>query len=53
MASKAMCADRFGRNPKLHGRNWASKIGSRTLHAAVMTTRSRTVGIDNGLVLPG
>ena len=26
---RASCADRFGRNPKLHGRKSASKTGSR------------------------
>ncbi len=51
--SSAWCADRFGRNPKLHGRKSASKIGSRMALAAAITTRSRTHGIESGLVLPG
>jgi hypothetical protein len=53
IASSAWWADRFGRNPKLTGRKSASKIGSRTNLAAVMTTRSRTVGIPSGRVWPG
>jgi hypothetical protein len=52
-ASSASCAERFGRNPKLTGRNCASKMGSRTIFAAVMTTRSRTVGMESGRVSPG
>src|SRR6266545_5522537 len=47
-ASNASCAERLGRNPKLTGRNCASKMGSRTIFAAVMTTRSRTVGMESG-----
>jgi len=48
MASQAIWADRFGRNPKLTGRKSASKTGSRTILAAAITTRSRTFGIDRG-----
>ena len=44
IASSAWWADRFGRNPKLTGEKSASKIGSITNLAAVMTTRSATVG---------
>jgi hypothetical protein len=36
--------ERFGRNPKLTGEKSASKMGSRTILAADMTTRSATVG---------
>ena len=43
--ASAMCTERLGRKPKLIGRNRASKIGSSTLRAAAITTRSRTVGI--------
>jgi hypothetical protein len=52
---RASCAERFGRNPKLHGRKSASKIGSSTIFSAAPTMRSRTVGIDNGRcsVVPG
>src|SRR5271157_242059 len=46
---KASCADRPGRNPKLHGKKSASKTGSSTIFAAACTIRSRTAGIDNGL----
>ena len=53
MASEASLALRLGRNPKELGRNWASKIGSMTSRQACCTTRSFTVGIDSGLVLPG
>ena len=42
-----------GRNPKLDGRKSASNTGSRTILAAVITTRSRTVGIPSGRVWPG
>ena len=41
---KASCADRLGRNPKLHGRKSASKTGSSTIFAAACTIRSRTAG---------
>ena len=52
---RASCADRFGRNPKLHGRKSASKIGSSTIFTAACTMRSRTAGIDSGLcsLVPG
>jgi hypothetical protein len=53
MASRAWWAERFGRNPKLTGEKSASKIGSRTILAAVMTTRSATVGMPSGRVAPG
>jgi hypothetical protein len=53
MASMAWWAERFGRNPKLDGRKSASNTGSRTNLAAVMTTRSRTVGMPSGRVVPG
>ena len=39
---RASCADRLGRNPKLHGRKSASKTGSSTIFAAACTIRSRT-----------
>ena len=51
--SRAWWADFFGRNPKEQGRKSASKIGSRTILAAVIATRSRKHGIESGLVLPG
>jgi hypothetical protein len=41
---KASCAERLGRNPKLHGRKPASKTGSSTIFSAACTTRSRTAG---------
>jgi len=52
---RASCADRFGRNPKLHGRKSASKTGSSTIFTAACTIRSRTAAIASGLrsVLPG
>ena len=52
---RASCAERPGRNPKLHGRKSASKTGSSTIFTAACTTRSRTAGIDSGLcsVVPG
>ena len=52
---RASCADRLGRNPKLHGRKSASKTGSSTILAAACTIRSRTAGIDSGLIssVPG
>jgi hypothetical protein len=53
MASHAWWAERRGRNPKLTGRKSASNIGSRTSFAAVIATRSRTVGMPSGRVLPG
>ena len=46
---RASCAERLGRNPKLHGKKSASKTGSSTIFSAACTTRSRTAGIDNGL----
>jgi hypothetical protein len=49
----ASWAERFGRNPKLTGLKSASKMGSRTTLAAVMTTRSATVGMPSGRVWPG
>ncbi len=48
--SRASCACRRGRNPKLSGGKSASKIGSITIFAAVITTLSRTVGIPSGRV---
>ena len=48
----AWCVERFGRNPKLHGAKSASKIGSSTIFNAACTTRSRTVGMPSGRVLP-
>ena len=39
---RASCADRLGRNPKLHGRKSASKTGSSTIFTAACTIRSRT-----------
>jgi hypothetical protein len=53
MASGACWAERLGRNPKLTGRKSASNTGSKTSLAAVITTRSRTVGMPSGRVLPG
>jgi hypothetical protein len=52
---RASCADRLGRNPKLHGRKSTSKTGSSTIFTAACTIRSRTGGIDNGRcpVVPG
>ena len=52
---RASCADRFGRNPKLHGRKSASKTGSSTIFTAACTIRSRTAEIASGLrsLLPG
>ena len=52
---RASCADRPGRNPKLHGRKSASKTGSSTIFSAACTIRSRTAGIDSGLfsAVPG
>jgi hypothetical protein len=49
-ASRASCADRFGRNPKLTGAKSASKIGSSTIFAAAITTRSAMVGMPSGRV---
>lgn len=45
---KASCAERLGRNPKLHGSMPASKTGSSTIFTAACTIRSRTAGIDSG-----
>ncbi|MGH8997264.1 MAG: hypothetical protein ACRDYB_14740, partial [Acidimicrobiales bacterium] len=42
--SRAWWAERFGRKPKLTGEKSASKMGSKTIFAAAITTRSRTVG---------
>jgi hypothetical protein len=53
MASHAWWAERRGRNPKLTGSKSASNTGSRTSFAAVIATRSRTVGMPSGRVLPG
>ena len=39
--------------PEAAGRKSASKIGSRTIFAAAMTTRSRSVGMPSGRVSPG
>jgi len=52
---RASCAERPGRNPKLHGKKPASKTGLDTIFAAACTTRSRTAGIDSGLssLVPG
>ncbi len=52
---RASCADRFGRNPKLHDRKSASKTGSSTIFIAACTTRPRTAAIASGLrpALPG
>lgn len=50
--SRACWVDRFGRNPKLTGRKSASKIGSRTIFAAAMITRSPTAGMPSGRVSP-
>jgi hypothetical protein len=52
MRSMACVADRLGRKPYEHGRKSASKIGSNTSFAAAWPTRSRTVGIPNGLNPP-
>src|SRR5215217_5323396 len=49
---RASCADRLGRNPKEQSSMSASKIGSSTILTAACTTRSRTVGIDNGRCSP-
>ncbi len=51
MASIAMWAERFGRNPKLGAKKSASNTGSSTIFAAAITTRSETVGIPSGRVL--
>ena len=48
----ACCALRFGRKPYELSRKLASKMGSITNLQACCTTRSRTVGIPNGLCLP-
>jgi hypothetical protein len=53
MASMAMWAERFGRNPKLDAAKSASNNGSSTILAAAITTRSRTVGMPSGRVCPG
>ena len=53
MASMAIWAERFGRNPKLDAKKSASNTGSSTILAAAITTRSRTVGIPSGRVWPG
>ena len=45
---KASCADRPGRNPKLHGRKSASKTGSSTIFTAACTIRSRTAEMASG-----
>jgi len=50
--SIACVADRFGRNPYEHGRKSASKMGSSTILAACWATRSRTVGMPSGRLLP-
>ena len=52
---RASCAERPGRNPKLHGKKSASKTGSSTIFTAACTIRSRTAEIASGLrsVLPG
>jgi hypothetical protein len=52
---RASCADSLGRNPKLHGRKPASKTGPGTIFTAACTMRSRTAGIDSGLIsaVPG
>ena len=52
---RASCAERFGRNPELHGKKPASKTGSSTIFTAACTIRSRTAGIDSGLIssVPG
>ena len=42
----------FGRKPKLWGVKSASNMGSRTVFAAAMTTRSLTVGMPRGRVSP-
>ena len=53
MTARASKAESLGRNPKLTGLKPDSKIGSSTSLAAAMITRSRTTGIESGLVLPG
>src|ERR1019366_5201530 len=50
--SSAIVALRLGRKPYEHGRKSASKTGSSTSFAAICTTRSRTVGMPNGRLLP-
>ena len=50
---KASCAERPGRNPKLHGKKSASKTGSSTIFTAACTIRSRTGGIESGLCSVG
>ncbi len=47
---RASWADRLGLNPKLHGIMSASKTGSSTVFTAACTTRSRTAGIESGLI---
>ena len=44
---RASCAERPGRNPKLHGRKSASKTGSSAIFTADCTIRSRTAGTDD------
>jgi hypothetical protein len=51
--SRAWWAERFGRKPKLWDEKDASKMGSRTIFAAAITTRSATVGMPSGRVSPG
>jgi hypothetical protein len=46
--SHASRARRFGRKPNEQSRKLASKIGSKTILAAVCTTRSLTRGIERG-----
>jgi hypothetical protein len=53
IASTAIGAERFGRKPKLDRKKSASNTGSRTVLAAAITTRSRTVGMPSGRVWPG
>src|SRR4029077_1448 len=43
----ASCVDRFGRNPKLHDRNPASKIGSRAIYNPAAHTPARAEGKDS------
>jgi hypothetical protein len=50
---KGLLGRALGAEPKLTGRKSASNTGSKTSLAAVITTRSRTVGMPSGRVLPG
>ena len=50
---RASCAERLGRNPKLHGRKSGSKDRFEHDLTAACTTRSRTEAMASGRVCPG